>query len=63
MEEKTVRNAPELLHRLVVFKHDGRVGEVCAGHDQHVDIVAEKQVVQRGIGQHHAHSAVFADMI
>ena len=62
MEQETVRNAPELLHRLGVFKHDWRIGEVCAGHNQHVHIVAEKQIVQRRIGQHDAHSAVFADM-
>ena len=33
-----------------------------SGHHQQVDIVPEQQHVQRRVGQHHAHKAVFAHM-
>ena len=62
VEQKAVGNAVKPFPRLVVFEDDGRVREVGAGHDQHVNIVPEEEDVQRRIGQHNAHIAVFADM-
>ena len=62
MEQEAVGDAGEPLQRLVVFVNDGRVREVGAGHHEHVDVVPEQEDMQRRIGQHHAHIAVFADM-
>ena len=62
VQEKAVRDAAQRSDRLGVFRHHRRVGEVRAGHHQHVEALAEEQNVQRRIGQHHAHAAVFADM-
>ena len=62
VEQEAVGDAGEPLQRLVVFVNDGRVREVGAGHHEHVDVVPEQEDMQRRIGQHHAHIAVFADM-
>ena len=62
MQQKAVRDAAQLFDRLVVAIDDRRVGEIGARHDEHVDILAEEQDVQRRIGQHHADIIVFAQM-
>ena len=50
----------KLIRRLVVFIHDGRVGEVCAGHHERVNVLAHQQVVKRRVRQHHSDVAVLA---
>ena len=62
MQQEAVRNAVQSIYRLPVIRQHRGVGEIGAGHDQHVDILSEKQYMQRRIRQHHAHISVFADM-
>ena len=63
MEQKAVGNAPQFVQGLGVFEKNGRVRQVGAGHDQHIQVVPKQQVMQRRIGQHHAQTAVFAEVV
>ena len=62
MQQPAIRNALQSAHRRVVV-HDHRiVGQVGTGHHQRGEIL-HQEVMQRRIGQHHAHIAVFTYML
>ena len=63
MEQKAVGNAPQFVQGLGIFEKNGRIRQVGAGHDQHIQVVPKQQVMQRRIGQHHAQTAVFAEVV
>ena len=63
VHQKTVRDAPEGFQRFRVVPDDRRIGEVRAGHDQHVGPVFKQQHVQRCIGQHHPEPAVLTQVL
>ena len=63
MQQETAGNAVQLFHRFIVAVHHGSVRKIGARHDEHVYIIAEEQIVQRGIRQHNADKAVFTDML
>ena len=62
MEQEAVRDAAQSLHRFAVVRQHRGVGEIGAGHDQHVDVISEEQHMQRRVRQHHAHAGVFAQV-
>ena len=52
--EHEVGDRPEPLERVVVAVGDRLVGNVAAGHHQRLADVAQQQVVERAVRQHHA---------
>ena len=62
VQQKAIRDARELFRRLGVFVHDGRVGEVRARHHEAVEILAQKQHVQRRVRDHYADIVVLAQV-
>ena len=62
MQKEPVCNPLQRFQCLFVVLHDRCIGEVGAGHDEHVDVVPEQQHMQRRIGKHHADISVFTEM-
>ena len=63
MQQETVGDAAQFFQCFIVAVHHWSVGKVGARHNEHIYIIAEEQIVQRGIRQHNADRAVLTYML